>query len=63
MHVFAPAAGVCQAGTSPVYRVFNNRGGANHRYTANKAIRDQMVARGWVPEGDGPGRVTICVPS
>jgi hypothetical protein len=63
MHVFAPTAGVCPAGTSPVYRVFNNRAATNHRYTANKTIRDQMVARGWIAEGDGPARVTMCVPA
>jgi hypothetical protein len=62
MHAFAPAAGACPPSTSPVYRVFNNRAGANHRYTSNKTIRDQMVARGWVAEGDGPARVTMCVP-
>ena len=63
MYVFPPSAGVCQPGTSPVYRVFNNRDGSNHRYTSNKTIRDKMVAQGWVAEGDGTARVTMCVPS
>jgi hypothetical protein len=63
MHAFAPTAGACPASTTPVYRVFNNRGDANHRYTSNKTVRDQMVARGWIAEGDGPGRVTMCVPA
>jgi len=46
----------------PVYRVFTNRGDANHRYTADRATRDQMVTKGWVAEGDGPDTVTICAP-
>ena len=30
----------------PVYRVWNRRADSNHRYTTDRAIRDQMVARG-----------------
>ena len=46
MHVVLPAAGTCPAGTQPIYRVFNNRPDANHRYTIDRAVRDQMVAQG-----------------
>ena len=62
-HVMLPNAGVCPAGTVNVYRVFSNRPDANHRYTIDPAIRDQMVAvRQWLAEGDGPNLVVMCVP-
>lgn len=62
-HVVLPTAGVCPSGTREVYRVFNNRDDINHRYTIDRAIRDQMVAAGWVAEGDGPNTVVMCVPA
>jgi hypothetical protein len=34
----------------------------NHRYTIDRALRDAMVAKGWVAEGDGPDAVAMCVP-
>ena len=58
-----PTAGACPAGTVPVYRVFNNRGEPNHRYTTSRAIRDQMVARGYIAEGYGDDAVIMCAPS
>jgi len=63
MHMVIPAAGACPAGTAPVYRVFSNRPDANHRYTIERAVRDDMVAHGWIAEGDGPDRVVMCAPS
>ena len=63
MHVFLPAAGVCPAGTTQVYRVFSNRPDANHRYMTSRALRDQMVASGWLAEGDGPDQVVMCAPA
>ncbi len=60
MHLFLPVAGVCPAGTTPIYRVFSNRPDANHRYMTDRAIRDQMVARGWLAEGDGADLVVMC---
>jgi hypothetical protein len=62
MHMVMPTQGVCPAKTSPVYRVYNNRASANHRYVNDLATRSQMVARGWIAEGDGPDRVTLCAP-
>ncbi|MFO1412742.1 MAG: hypothetical protein U1F10_02305 [Burkholderiales bacterium] len=58
------AAGTCPAGTQPVYRLFNNRSDANHRYTTSTAVYAQMVARGYVPEGGGSGArpVVFCAP-
>ena len=55
-----PNAGVCAAGTIPVYRVFSNRTDANHRYTTDRNVRDQMATRGWTIEGDGPDAVVMC---
>jgi hypothetical protein len=60
MDVFLPAAGVCASGTTPIYRVFSNRADANHRYMTDRTVRDQMVARGWLAEGDGPDLVVMC---
>lgn len=37
--------------------LISNRPDANHRYMLDLAIRNQMVARGWLAEGDGPDRV------
>ena len=56
-------AGMCPAGTVPVYRAFNNRADANHRYTTDRAVRDQMVARGYIAEGYGDDAVIMCAPA
>ena len=62
LHVILPTAGTCPSGTNAVYRVFSNRADANHRYMDDRALRDQMVARGWLAEGDGDDRVVWCQP-
>ena len=62
MQMFLPSAGVCPSGTTEIYRVFSNRPDANHRYMTDKAIRAQMVAKGWLAEGDGPELVVMCAP-
>lgn len=62
MYLYLPVGGVCPAGTIAVYRVFSNRTDANHRYLVERALRDQMVALGWVAEGDGPDQVVMCAP-
>jgi len=51
MQMTLPAAGVCPAATVPIYRVFSNRADANHRYMTDRAVRAQMVAKGWLAEG------------
>jgi len=56
------ATGACPFETTPVYRVYNNRSDANHRYTTSLDIRDSMVQMGWIPEGYGPDAVAFCVP-
>ena len=52
--------GTCPAGTKPVFRLFNNRSDANHRYTTSIDIRDQMRSLGWIAEGYGPEAVAMC---
>ena len=54
--------GACPAGTIPVYRLWNQRADSNHRYTADLAIKAQMLAKGYVAEGYGPDSVIMCAP-
>ncbi len=60
----ASLAGVCPTGTLPVYRMYNNgqTGAPNHRYTTDLAVRAQMLAQGWIPEGAGDVGVIMCAP-
>jgi len=52
MQVYMPTMGSCPAGSQPVYRLFNGRRDANHRYVTARGTRDQMVTAGWIAEGD-----------
>jgi serine protease len=45
--------GHCPESTLPVYRFFDNRHDANHRYTVDLSVRRAMVNRQWVAEGAG----------
>jgi hypothetical protein len=45
---------------APVYRLWDGRQDANHRLTTSLAIRSEMIARGWLPEGYGPVGVVMC---
>jgi hypothetical protein len=56
--------GSCPAGTVPVYRMYNNgmSGAPNHRFTTDLNVRAQMLALGWIPEGNGTIGVTMCSP-
>ena len=56
------ATGACPANTIPVYRLWNQAAASNHRYTTSVAIKNQMVAGGWVAEGYGPNAVDMCAP-
>jgi cytochrome c553 len=60
----ADTNGMCGAGTIPLYRAYDNgMGGApNHRYTTSLAILNQMIAAGWLFEGNGNTMVFACVP-
>ena len=55
-------SGGCPAGTSPLYRMYNNQASFNHRFTTSLRVRDLMVKAGWVAEGYGPNAVVMCVP-
>ena len=45
----------------PLYRLWNPAT-SDHRYTRDAAMRDQLVAQGYVVEGYGPLNVAMCVP-
>jgi hypothetical protein len=55
------ATGACPAATRPLYRVYNGRPDANHRYTASTGVVRDMVSALWIPEGYGPHAVAMCV--
>ncbi len=63
LYLYPPTLGNCATGQVPVYRVFSNRADANHRYTTSRTVRDQMVAKGWLAEGDGADTVVMCAPA
>jgi hypothetical protein len=54
------ATGACPGGTVPVFRVWNKRFDSNHRYTTSQAIVTQMLARGYVQEGELPNLAVMC---
>jgi hypothetical protein len=56
------ATGACPPGDRPVFRLWNQRVDTNHRYTTDPAVRDAMVAQGWMPEGYGSAAVAMCAP-
>ena len=55
-----PADGACSPAALPVYRLYNNRADANHRYTTSLAVRARMMNAGWIAEGYGPLAVAMC---
>lgn len=64
-YMMASPTGTCPSGTIPLYRLYNNgQGGSpNHRYTTDLGTSAQMIAAGWVPEGNGANGVFACVPA
>lgn len=55
-------SGECPLGTVPIYRVYNGKPDANHRYITSIAVRNDMQAKGWIAEGYGPNAVAMCGP-
>jgi len=55
--------GSCPEGFVPVYRVYNNRPDANHRYMTSLVDRNLMLSVGWLAEGYGPDAVAMCSPT
>lgn len=60
-----PETGACPADTVPAYRLFNQRGDPNHRYTTQLSAYVFMLGKGYVPEGDGSPAtpVAFCTPA
>jgi Repeat of unknown function (DUF5648) len=54
--------GACPSATVPVFRLYNNRVDANHRYTTDPQIKAQMTSQGYIAEGYGPGATIMCAP-
>jgi hypothetical protein len=56
--------GNCPAGTTILYRLYNNgMGGApNHRFTTSATTFNEMLAAGYIFEGDGRTGASACVP-
>ena len=65
MHIAPPhhVTGKCAADLQPVYRLWNGRSDSNHRYVTEPAVRDQMVAHGWIVEGYGDDAIAMCAPA
>ena len=55
--------GACPKNTIPVYRVDNNRGDTNARYTTDLATKAAMTAKGYTAGGFGPTGVGMCSPT
>jgi hypothetical protein len=57
--------GNCPIGTTVLYRLYNNgmNGAPVHRLTTSAAAFNQMLAEGWVIEGDSRTFAFACVPS
>lgn len=56
-----PTRGSCHSGTTPVWRLYNNRyaeADSNHRFVASLDTYRHMIASGWVGEG-----VAFCSPN
>ena len=63
-YVYLPNAGTgeCPYPFRPVYRVWNQRADTNHRFISDDLDRrQQMLDKGWVPEGRGPLGVAWCI--
>jgi hypothetical protein len=56
------ATGACPSATVPVFRLYNNRADANHRYTTDPQIKAQMIGQGYIAEGYGPSATIMCAP-
>jgi Repeat of unknown function (DUF5648) len=52
--------GACAANEVPVYRLWDARPDADHRYTTSTAIKAAMIAKGYIAEGYGPDQVGMC---
>ncbi|MGH7485588.1 MAG: hypothetical protein ACREMY_08300 [bacterium] len=53
-------SGECAGGTMPVYRLWDGRSDADHRYTTDRGVRDETIHAGFIAEGFGPDSVFFC---
>jgi len=62
--VYMPSmtTGACPAGTLPIFRAWNQRSDANHRFTMDPNTQTMMTARGHAAEGYGNPPVAMCSP-
>jgi uncharacterized protein (DUF1800 family) len=59
-YIQQPVNGACGAGTTPVYRTYNNgyaRNDSNHRFTVDATVYSRAASLGHAPEG-----VAMCAP-
>jgi len=52
--MIVPVAGTCPTGAVTACRACSNRPDASHRRMTDRAVREQVVASGWLAEDDGP---------
>ena len=57
-----PKTVTCKSAGSPIYRAFNGRSDANHRYTSHVIDQMAMEDQGWKPEGVSSAGMVMCVP-
>ncbi len=55
-----PQDGRCPAGTRAVYRLRGGDAAQGQRFATSAAIRDAMLARGWIAEGPKANTATMC---
>ena len=54
--------GWCPDATTPLYRAFNGKANANHRYSIDTKDQNAMQVKGWQPEGLTSAGIVMCVP-
>jgi hypothetical protein len=54
--------GACAIDEVPVYRLWDGRNDADHRYTTSVAVKAMMISKGYIAEGYGPDQVGMCAP-
>ena len=54
------STGMCPEGYQPVYRLYGERNGPNHRYVTDSRLRQVMADAGWISEGSGNHGTVFC---
>ena len=58
-----PQNGWCPDATTPLYRAYNGKPNANHRYSIETKGQNDMKVSGWQPEGLTSAGIVMCVPA